>query len=283
MILRLVFIFILISSTVFAKAEDVVVLDGESGMTETRSSAVAPVEIVTPVEATGDGKLVLSDKPQLDEKVLNVGEPVSAEIVPVNELKAEVVFTDKTSPALIDSMSKRSFYRESFSNSFVHVYSGRLNSNLQKTSSNLSKEIDIFGFGVANTISEKWQGIMAIELGQKKNEKNTSKNIIIYQLKVGAEYVHSLTASSSVQFLVHSAFTIGDFNLRSTSNEGQSFVTLNKYGEGTLVGIHPGVGLRFLVGNFFHLDGLAMRPVYLGSNRKNLGGFEYLARFALPW
>lgn len=264
------------------KAEEVVTLDGESGMTEIKSSELTPVEVPG---TNGDGKLILNDQSQLGDKVPPPPpEPIAAEktSTPVIETKAEI-FPEKSAPALINSMANHSLYDEYFSRSFVHVYSGRLNTNLKKVSPTLVKGIDLFGFGVAKTINQNWQGIMALEIGQKKNEKNTSKNVVIYQLKIGGEYTLSLVESQKIKLLLHSAFTLGDFNLRSTNSETQNAVVQNKYGEGTLVGLHPGLGFRFPVGNFFHLDALAMRPFYLGKNRKNLGGFQYLARFALPW
>lgn len=292
-----------LSTTLYAS--DVVALDGESGMVETKSS------VSTSIENLDDGKLILNDQPKLGESEtpaeISTTAPVvvSTESAPVEvknddyqisesqttnsqvkekgtEKKSEV-FPSKTSPVLIDSMADHPFFIHGYPRSFIHVYSGRLNTNLKKVSPTLSKGIDIFGFGVARVITDQWQGIMALEIGQKKNEKNTSKNIVIYQLKVGAEFSKGLFDSQKMKLLIHSALTVGDFNLKSTSSESINVITQNKYGEGTLIGLHPGLGLRFPVGNFFHLDALAMHPVYLGKNPKNLGGFQYLARFALPW
>lgn len=318
MMQKLFFTFVLLTHVALLKAEGVVVLDGESGMIEAKSNELTPVEIPNQTENSQDGKLILSDESQLGGKTTPPPEPVvvppvlESEQVKTEEIKVDEVknddyqtseikseppktetvksenvkpdiFPKEPKPSLIDSMANHPFYNERFLRTFIHVYSGRLNTNLKKVSPTLSKGVDLFGFGVANTINENWQGIMALEIGQKKNEKNTSKNVVLYQLKVGGEYAKSLTDSQKIKLLVHTALTLGDFNLRSTNNETQNTVTQNKYGEGTLIGLHPGLGLRFPVGNFFHLDALLTRPIYLGKDRKNLGGFQYLARFALPW
>lgn len=278
-------IFLLIAkfSTTFAQ-EEVVVLNAESGITETK--------INEDTTSGKDGNLILNESSQLggasapavkpDVKVeeTKVEEPkVVEENTEENQDDFKTTTTKPNSAPTVEIIANINRYPDSF----VHIYSGRLHSNLKKVSNNLSKEIDIFGFGVANTINEKWEGVMALEIGQKKNEKNTSKNVVIYQLKVGGERYFAINDAKNFKFLMHGSLSIGDFNLRSTTSETQTSVTMNKYAEGTLIGLHPGLGMRFSIGNLFNLDALVERAVYLGKNRKNLGGFQYLARFALPF
>ncbi len=281
-IYKTLFVWLILGIFNYVNAEGVVVLDGESGMTETKSEASDTVEVTT---TSNDGKLILNENSKLGGDV-SVTLPASSE--PVNQQQSVTdekveVFTPNPSPVLIDSMEKRRFGFDNYIPSYVQVYSGRLNTSLNKTSSSLTKGIDVFGFGIANAINNKWQAVMAIEIGQSKNEKNASKNIVIYQVKLGAEYGQELFVTQKIKLLILGSVTFGDFNLRSVANENISSVTLNKYGEGALVGLHPGLGVRFPVGNFFHLDTMALRPMYLGNKRKNLGGFEYLLRFAIPW
>lgn len=270
-------------TTTFAQ-EEVVVLNAESGITETK---------INEDTASGkDGNLILNESSQLGGPTNQVVKPE----LKVEETKAKETKVEETHPEENQDDFKTTTTQPNptptveiianinrYPDSFVHIYSGRLHSNLKKVSNNLSKEIDIFGFGVANTINEKWEGVMALEIGQKKNEKNTSKNVVIYQLKVGAERFFAINDAKNFRFLMHGSLSIGDFNLRTTTSESQTTITMNKYAEGTLIGLHPGLGMRFSISNLFNLDALVERPVYLGKNRKNLGGFQYLARFALPW
>jgi opacity protein-like surface antigen len=230
-------------------------LAGEAGEDEATMQARAELRASKIQKGEADQETQVDPGPELGD---------TSPLPPDGELLAEPKVEPPSKPKPVVPIQKV------LSQRYLHLKSALVASQWKKVSPLLRNGSSVFGFGVYQQIRDNMGASLSLDFTHGFGGSLVPEETRMFALNFKGDWSHPLTPK--VHALASGGLVIADYQLRKKIGANQNTETYQRFGTGTALGLHGGMGLRTIFSKDVFVDfGLGYLQ-YFSSPQKNFGG-----------